>query len=106
LDGQFSLESLLLKQTVNELSPGGMAQTLDCLAEGRGFDPRRPYPILSPFSDLDEVAPLRVWQEFCLKFEVLRGTKPTTPSTPAAFGHANPFICNEPFSAIETEPLG
>jgi hypothetical protein len=41
LDGQFSLESLLLEQTVNELSAGGMAQTLDCLAEGRGFDPYR-----------------------------------------------------------------
>ena len=34
-------ESLLLEQTVNELSAGGMAQTLDCLAEGRGFDPHR-----------------------------------------------------------------
>jgi hypothetical protein len=45
LDGQFSLESLLLEQTVNELSAGGMAQTLDCLAEGRWFDPHRPYQL-------------------------------------------------------------
>ena len=43
LDGQFSLEPLLLEQTVNELSAGGMAQTLDCLAEGCGFDPHRRY---------------------------------------------------------------
>ena len=47
LDGQFSLESLLLDQTVNELSAGGMAQTLDCLAEGREFDPHRPYQHLT-----------------------------------------------------------
>jgi len=45
LDGQFSLESLLLQQTVSELSAARMAQTLDCLVEGRGFDPHRPYQL-------------------------------------------------------------